>query len=416
MKLPRLIKIISIIIICLLLLGRSNIPPGDERERMRVFTRMVEFDYVTWTIDAALIKIRQSAMTPDIYLAQDVQLRMVEDCLNTTSEIKRIQSEIQYIYSDPDEPFPVQASASLRTRLDTLEGKNVRFAPLCESFLQQQVSSVLTEFNLSLGGQPIPPLFYHSTPLPMALIVSPRHIIRQDADISLLPELPLDEIVLLEDNVEEQMNMSALVVPVGGVGIYPTMVMRTTNLPWLIEVISHEWIHNFLTLRPLGLLYFETPELRSMNETAANIAGKEISSVVLERYYPEYLPPPVKTDETVQQAPPAEPPAFDFRAEMHETRVTTDYLLEEGKIAEAEIYMEERRQFFWEHGYQIRKLNQAYFSFYGAYADVPGGAAGEDPVGPAVVALRNQSATLAEFLKRISWMTSFEDLQKAIQE
>jgi hypothetical protein len=46
---------------------------------------------------------------------------------------------------------------------------------------------------------------------------------------------------------------------------------------------------------------------------------------------------------------------------------------------------------------------------------VPGGAAGEDPVGPAVRALRAQSASLAEFINRISWMTSFGELQAAIQ-
>ncbi|MGC8857256.1 MAG: hypothetical protein ACP5QU_10740, partial [Anaerolineae bacterium] len=108
--------------------------------------------------------------------------------------------------------------------------------------------------------------------------------------------------------------------------------------------------------------------------------------------------------------------AFDFRAEMHATRVTVDALLAEGKIAEAEAYMEQRRQVFLQHGYLIRKLNQAYFAFYGAYADVPGGAAGEDPVGPAVRALRAQSRSLKEFVQRIAWMTSFEQLQKAVQD
>ena len=78
--------------------------------------------------------------------------------------------------------------------------------------------------------------------------------------------------------------------------------------------------------------------------------------------------------------------------------------------------METRRQVFWEHGYRIRKLNQAYFAFYGAYADLPGGAAGEDPVGEAVRSLRAESSTLADFLKHISWMTSFEQLQKAVEE
>jgi len=89
-------------------------------------------------------------------------------------------------------------------------------------------------------------------------------------------------------------------------------------------------------------------------------------------------------------------------------------LLAAGKIDEAEAYMEARRQFFWDNGYAIRKLNQAYFAFFGAYADVPGGAAGEDPVGPAVRALRAQSASLADFLNTISWMNSFEDLLEAI--
>ena len=94
--------------------------------------------------------------------------------------------------------------------------------------------------------------------------------------------------------------------------------------------------------------------------------------------------------------------------------VRADELLAAGKIDEAEAYMEARRQFFWDNGYAIRKLNQAYFAFFGAYADVPGGAAGEDPVGPAVRALREQSASLEDFLNAISWMNSYDDLLKAI--
>ena len=99
---------------------------------------------------------------------------------------------------------------------------------------------------------------------------------------------------------------------------------------------------------------------------------------------------------------------------MRQTRLEVDRLLAEGKVDEAEQYMEERRQFFWENGYAIRKLNQAYFAFYGAYADEPGGAAGEDPVGAAVRALRAQSPSLAVFLRTIAWMYSYEDLQRAV--
>lgn len=153
-----------------------------------------------------------------------------------------------------------------------------------------------------------------------------------------------------------------------------------------------------------------------MNETAASIAGVEIGQALMERFYPELLPPlapeppPAEQDEQSE-----EPPAFDFRAEMRVTRVTVDELLADGKIEEAEAYMEVRQAFFWENGYRIRKLNQAYFAFYGAYADQPGGAAGEDPVGKAVRRLRAESPSLAAFIKRISWMSSFEQLQRAVQ-
>jgi hypothetical protein len=158
-----------------------------------------------------------------------------------------------------------------------------------------------------------------------------------------------------------------------------------------------------------------------MNETTASISGDEVGSYVLQKYYSELLTSGHKPDfamsfrESFLPSNGGDDPApIDFRAEMHETRVTADKLLAEGKIEEAETYMEQRRQVFWDNGYLLRKLNQAYFAFHGAYADVPGGAAGEDPVGPAVRALREQSDSLADFINTIAWMTSFEQLKQAI--
>jgi hypothetical protein len=195
--------------------------------------------------------------------------------------------------------------------------------------------------------------------------------------------------------------------------LYPTMVMQTSDINWLAEVVAHEWIHNFLTLRPLGASYESTPELRIMNETTAAIAGKEIGQAVIAQYYPQYLPSPVQdSSETAPNTQSSEPARFNFQNEMRTTRVTVDQLLSEGKIEEAENYMEERRRLFWDNGYLIRKLNQAYFAFYGAYADEAGGASGEDPVGAAVRLLRAQSSSLASFVKQISWLWSFDQLQK----
>ena len=155
-----------------------------------------------------------------------------------------------------------------------------------------------------------------------------------------------------------------------------------------------------------------------MNETTASLVGRELGQALIRRFYPERVPPP--PPENPPPPSPEEPPKFNFRAEMHKTRVATDQLLAQGKIDEAEQYMESRRQFFWANGYLIRKLNQAYFAFYGAYNDVSEGGsatgeAGNDPVGPAVAALRKKSGSLADFLNRISWMTSFEQLKRAVQ-
>jgi len=261
-------------------------------------------------------------------------------------------------------------------------------------------------------------LLYRVTPLPMALIISPRNIIRQDVNISLLPELSLDQVVSLETEVEKKFNVSALVTNVGGIGDYPTMVLSTTDMDFLSNTIAHEWTHNFLTLRPLGLDYDISPDLRTMNETTASIVGKEIGLQMLIRYYPQFAPKPapVQQSQSNDSSPDNKPPTFDFRKEMHITRLAVDQMLAADKVKEAENYMEARRKFFWDNGYQIRRLNQAYFAFNGAYADEPGGAAGADPVGPAVRALRQQSASLADFLNQISWMTSLADLQQALKK
>jgi hypothetical protein len=231
----------------------------------------------------------------------------------------------------------------------------------------------------------------------------------------------VDEIVSLEGRVEQAVDVSALVVGIGGIGLYPTMVMETTDINWLAEVIAHEWIHNYLTLRPLGFSYLASSELRTMNETTASIAGKELGQMVVARYYPAFLPQPPEPVAAAQEAEETsivpdtpEPPAFDYRLEMRQTRLTVDEMLAAGKIEAAEAYMEQRRQFLWENGYRIRRLNQAYFAFYGAYADEPGGAAGADPVGAAVRLFRQQSPSLRSFVNRISWMVSVEQLQEQV--
>ncbi len=409
---------VTCLILALLLTG--SVPLADSiSERTRVYTRGIEFDFAGWTLEAAWDKLEQSALESPAYFSYSQRKYVVAEYIHVTDQILQAEAKVSLIYSDPQISDPKAASTGLRSQIEKLNHRQKALAPLAEAILQQQVSSALAELGLTSGGQPIPPVLYHVSPLPLSLIVSPRESIQTNANISLQPNMNVATQSALEERVDAALGTSSLVVPVGGIGTYPTMVMQTTDLNWQIEVIAHEWTHNYLTLRPLGLKYDVTPELRTMNETTASLAGKEIGSMVLQRYYPERLQGHIPNLETASLSGPlasASPrQAIDFRAEMHTTRLRVDELLAAGKVEEAEAYMEERRRFFWDNGYALRKLNQAYFAFYGAYADVPGGAAGEDPVGPTVVALRAKSASLADFLNRIAWMTSFEELQAAVQ-
>ena len=67
--------------------------------------------------------------------------------------------------------------------------------------------------------------------------------------------LTLDQQVALEDRTAAGLDVSTLVTPVGGVGTYPAMVAQSADLNWIANVTAHEWAHNYLTLRPLGINY-----------------------------------------------------------------------------------------------------------------------------------------------------------------
>lgn len=444
MRLSLITFTLSFFAVLSLFLGGSVPFSASPVDRVHDFTRPVEFNYLAWTGEAWLVKASQFSLSMPAPLSRTSRYELIAEYFHLVARLERNEIALLQIYANPEITDKENASEGLRAERERLQQRYALILPFVESILEEQVSDVLRREGLSTLGQALPPVLYHTANVPLALVVSPRDRIVQIANISLIPDLSLEQQITLEDSVAQRLNVSTLVVPIGGVGVYPTMIMRTTNLLWLLSTIAHEWTHNYLQFRPLGMLYDKSLELRTMNETVASIVGNEIGEKVLAEYYPQlsstspsrafpsaFSPADSPTGPPLDPVPGAfafpigfprafpqqggESQPFDFRAEMHLTRVTVDKLLAKGKIEEAEAYMEARRHFFWEHGYPIRKLNQAYFAFYGAYADVPGGPAGEDPVGPAVRALRQQSASLAEFLNRIAWMTSFDELRQAVQ-
>ena len=86
-----------------------------------------------------------------------------------------------------------------------------------------------------------------------------------------------------------------------------------------------------------------------------------------------------------------------------------DELLAQGKIEEAENYMEAERLKLVEKGHNLRRLNQAYFAFHGSYALSP---TSVDPTGPELRQLRAASDSLKDFLDTVGWLNSYEDYQE----
>ena len=417
-KTRQLIKVCIIAIIILLIVTGSIWRPNDQIDMVKIFTLQHEFDFFGWTINSLIQKLHSSSLGSVRYLNDAQKRQILIDIFRLQDEANQISDSIETILSDPNYENPDEKILTLTQELSIKESELKQQAILAEGVVQDYVSQALKELGVVRSGQPFPPVLYHITDLPKNLIISPRHIIRQEKSISLYSDLTPLEIVTLEKNVEDLVDYSALVVTVGGVSTYPSMVIRTSGLPYLLETVAHEWIHHYLFFRPLGFNFSSSPQLRTMNETTANIAGEEISQYIMRKYFLDLIksPQPYGSYEVFYHSfSDDDPVPFNFQKEMYHTRIQVNEMLEENKIEEAEAFMEERRIFFWKNGYQIRRLNQAYFAFHGAYADRPFSAAGADPVGEDVRSLRYRSRSLAEFLNTISWMSSYETLKSMVR-
>jgi hypothetical protein len=256
-----------------------------------------------------------------------------------------------------------------------------------------------------LGTLLLPPPSVEMTEPPRVLVVSPRDRVEVAQSILLRPDLTLADAEALEQEVDS-LDMSSLVVTIGGVATYPAIVPLQSKPLETLTTVAHEWLHGYLFFRPLGRAYFASYDARMLNETVADLGGRELGRQLAEAFgLPAQLPEPAPQ--------PGGRAAFDFRQEMRATRLQLDALLAAGQVAQAEQYLARRRQDFVAAGFPIRKLNQAYFAFHGSYGDSP---ASVSPLDRQVRALRAASPDLGTFLRRVAEMTSPAEVAAATGE
>jgi hypothetical protein len=304
-------------------------------------------------------------------------------------------------YAFPFVYWEVQALSSLIS--DSILSPNTS---LGQNELANQIRTILVDNGIST----FPPLNFNLEKPPYLLVISPRDKIQYADRMLLRQTLSNDDINMIESKVDN-LGLSSLVVRLGGfAATYPPIVDVDANRSFVIDTIVHEWLHQYLAFKPLGFLYLldslgfnQDSKIISVNETLASMVGDEISAQVLARYYGGSQPK--KTAEINS--------TFNFNKEMKETRKNVDIYLGQGDIEGAERYMAERRNLFLSYGYQIRKLNQAYFAFHGIYGQSP---ASVSPVHRQLQLVRDQSQSLKEFLQKASAIADYDDLVKLARE
>jgi hypothetical protein len=304
----------------------------------------------------------------------------------------------------PDAESLVTQLNDLRRERDSLENQ-------AEATIEGRITQVLKEQGLErdfLVGLVWPPVDTEFTDAPRTLAISPRDHI-QLTDTSLLREdLSIVDVESIEDQTEATDNVSALAFPLGGLGAYPTIVDYPEDYEDAVATIAHEWTHNYLFFRPLGFNYYKDNDVRTINETVADLVGHEIAGIVVNRW-PLPSSGPGSNAQSAQRQP-----GVDLGAELRALRGEVDALLEQGRIDEAEALMEQRREELAAKGYYIRKINQAYFAFLNLYSGAAGSGASTNPIGPKVDELRAKSGSLQEFVSIIGKVTSVAELDEAL--
>ena len=350
----------------------------------------------------------------------ELEVERVREFFRLGLELRQIERELRFPdFHNPattEHPAPdVQQMQALELRMGQVLERLNALQGAVEETVESTVSRAAAEQGLGSVVGVFPPVDVVFTGSPHLLVMSPRDRIVRQQEFLLEPGLDETGKESLERRiVAEEPDMAAYIADTGGVAVYPAVVAGKYGLRNGMVMTAHEWLHAWLFFRPLGRSYWSRGEMMSLNETVATLAGEELGGIAYAALTGEPVEPrPAARAPSTPGPAAAEPPRFNFRAEMQETRKRVDALLEEGRVEDAEAYMEERRRVFVANGYLLRKLNQAYFAFHGTYAT---SAASVSPIGGQVRELRERSASLGEFLHTVAGFGSYREFVAHLEE
>lgn len=391
--------------------GASSGNSSNFNQEVSSITQPYTFNFITWELNSLFNGLTQTFKSPSLKNVDNSQ--SVVNYFSYVTQLNTLKSEMQMLVAQKSGDV-----AQNEAMTQGVEAKIAALKPIVEQTIAGQINQVLADQGIHnpLGESrfklTFPPVnFSLENPL-YELIISPRDKIQRVKSVTIKPDITFSQMEEIESSVD-QLNVSALIVQIGGLGFtYPTFVVNNADLRWTIDTAAHEWLHQYLAFEPLGFRYVldllgvhQDYNIDTINETVANMFGQEVGEIVYNKYYSQY-----QTNDASKEGSPVAP-GFDFNAAMRTIRQNVDALLAQGQVDQAEEYMNEQQQFLASKGFYIRKLNQAYFAFYGTYANGP---TSIDPIGPKLALLRKDTPSLKDFLNTVSKFGSISDLNNAV--
>jgi len=84
----RYLRLVVVLVVTSVLLYSSSPVLGGPSDRVRAFTREIEFDFIDWTLDALRLKLFESALGTGNYLPQQERRQLVLDYLKVVAQIQ----------------------------------------------------------------------------------------------------------------------------------------------------------------------------------------------------------------------------------------------------------------------------------------------------------------------------------------
>lgn len=409
MRILRTLAAAGLVLMLLFSVGCSS--SGDFDHQLNVVTKPYAFSVAGWEFATFWERTKELFTLKDKTTQTDTQV--TDQYIALHNQINDLKNQITNTNR-----------LSIQPQIDTLQAQQDKITPQVEKIIKKQTSQVLKDLGIYqpwykyIGLKVLfPAPDFKIEPLPHLLVISPKNKIDEKTTILLQQNLTLAQMIQIEGSADN-LNVSALVVDLGGISTYPSLVSADSDFQFLVETCAHEWAHAYLTFEPLGFRYIlnqagltHNDDITTMNESTADIIGKEVGAAVIKKYYPQFQTT-ARPAVTAAPAIAAPAPEFNFNQTMHSIRMQVDAYLAAGQVDTAEQYMDQQQIYLAANGYYIRKLNQAYFAFYGTYADSP---AYENPIGTKIKQIRAESTSLKSFLSTMSAMTGPQNLDAVLK-